>query len=56
MNKEIRYRVALFDSPVEQYTVTADTEDQAQVCENDPRFVQWLTGWERGYYEIKVKR
>lgn len=53
MNKKISFRVALFDGGAEPYTLTADTEDQAQAIESDRRFVQWLTNWQTA--EIKEK-
>lgn len=46
MSKEIlRFRVARFSSDVEPYTVTADNAAQEQACENDRRFMYWVTDW-----------
>jgi hypothetical protein len=40
------FRVALFDSEEAPYTITADNEDQHEMCERDPRFVKWITDWQ----------
>ena len=45
-NVPTRFRVALFDSDVAPYTVTADTENQHEICSKDPRFIRWVTGWQ----------
>jgi hypothetical protein len=47
MNKKtIRFRVAYFASDVAPYTITADTEDQERCCQDDPRFLFWVTDWQ----------
>ena len=51
----IRFRVALFDSAVQPYTITADNEAQEQVCMQDQRFVVWLTDWQQANYTTKRK-
>lgn len=43
--KTIRFRVYRFDSEVEPYTETADTERQAEAVEQDRRFLGWVTPW-----------
>lgn len=41
----VAFKVALFDSDSKPYTITADTDAQEIACEQDPRFLGWLTGW-----------
>lgn len=48
----IRFRVYRFDSEVEPYTETVDSEEQAAAVENDRRFLEWVTDW----MEAKVKK
>ena len=43
--KTIRFRVYRFDSEVEPFTDTADSEKQAVAVENDRRFLGWVTDW-----------
>lgn len=43
--KVVRFRVALFSSEVAPYTVTADNKAQETVCQQDPRFMYWVTDW-----------
>jgi hypothetical protein len=42
----IRYRVAYFSSAVKPFTVTADDERQEMMCQQDARFIGWLTDWQ----------
>lgn len=42
----VSFRVALFSSDAEPYTVTADNEQQEMACQNDRRFIDWLTDWQ----------
>lgn len=50
--KTIRFRVAYFDSDVQPYTETVDSEAQAVAVENDRRFLGWVTDW----MEAKVSK
>lgn len=43
--KTLRFRVAYFDSEVQPYTETVDSEAQAVAVENDRRFIEWVTDW-----------
>lgn len=50
--KTIQFRVYRFDSEVEPYTETVDSERQAEAVERDRRFLGWVTDW----MEARVKK